>query len=84
MYLQLLIQVVLVVRKGDRPKVGVHTTCLVQPQSTNEVTPGMRHLRIKKPTHLIHHNRPSNNASAASYKLGEACIILGYSDRGVV
>ena len=47
----------------------------VQPQLINDVTPGTRHLRIRKPTHLIYHNRPSNNASAASYKLGEACII---------
>ena len=46
----------------------------IQPQLINDVTPGTRHLRINKPTRLIQHNRPSNNASAASYKPAEASI----------
>ena len=47
---------------------------VLQPQPINKVTPGTRHLRIKKPTRLIQHNIPSKNASAASYKLAEASI----------
>ena len=60
------------------PSCSVHRTsrrafaALIQPQPINEVTPGTRHLGIKNATRLIHHNRPSNNALAASYKLTKA------------